>query len=131
MTLALRVLAMFTLSMGTLILKGALHIYGWLPAHIALVMGVAFFLINIGKINKKYFDSINMHKFNSKGFKKTRFRIRKCIYPFMQCLSLLVTIKKKIMAQAGFDPSAQDTMAGLIFLLFNCKLNKESDLMGI
>ena len=41
---------------------------------------MAFFLINIGKINKKYFDSINslyMHKFNSKGFKKTRFRIRK------------------------------------------------------
>ena len=46
---------MFTLSMGTLILKGALHIYGWLPAHIALVMGVAFFLIIIiSNVHIKY-----------------------------------------------------------------------------
>ena len=34
MTLALKVLAMFTLSMGTLILKSTILIYGWLPAHI-------------------------------------------------------------------------------------------------
>ena len=40
MTLALKVLAMFTLSMGSLTLKCALLIYGWLPAHITLVMGV-------------------------------------------------------------------------------------------
>ena len=58
MTLVLKVLAMFTLSMGTLILKSTILIYGWLPAHIEMVMGVAIFLINIGKINKKYFDSI-------------------------------------------------------------------------
>ena len=59
--------------MGTLILKSTILIYRWLPAHIALVMGVAYSLINIGRINKKYFDSIKslyMHKFNSKGFKK-------------------------------------------------------------
>ena len=49
---------MFTLSMGSLTLKCALLIYGWLPAHITLVMGVAIFLINIGTINKKYFGII-------------------------------------------------------------------------
>ena len=74
MTLALKVLAMFTLSMGTLILKSAILIYGWLPTHMALVMGAVFFLVNMEKISKKYFDTIKslyMHQFNSKGFKKT------------------------------------------------------------
>ena len=52
MTLALKLLAMFTLSMGSIIIKCGLLIYGWLPAHITLVMGVAIFLINIGAIKK-------------------------------------------------------------------------------
>ena len=63
---------MFTLSMGTLILKSAILIYGWLPTHMALVMGAVFFLVNMEKISKKYFDTIKslyMHQFNSKGFK--------------------------------------------------------------
>ena len=73
MTLGLKLLAMFTLSMGSISIKCALLIYGWLPAHITLVMGVAIFLINIGGISKKYFGiikSIHMHKFNSNGFKR-------------------------------------------------------------
>ena len=43
-------------------------------------MWAAIFLVNTGKINKKYFDiikSLYMHKFKSKRFKRTRFRIRK------------------------------------------------------
>ena len=47
MTLALKVLAMLTLSMGSLTLKCALLIYGWLPAHITLVTGVAIFQIEL------------------------------------------------------------------------------------
>ena len=47
MTLALKVLSMLTLCMGSLTLKCAVLIYGWLPAHSTLVMGVAIFLINI------------------------------------------------------------------------------------
>ena len=54
MTLALNVLAMFTLSMGSQTLKCALLIYGWLPAHTTIVMGVAIFLINIRTITEKY-----------------------------------------------------------------------------
>ena len=47
MTLVLMVLAMLTLSMGSLTLKCASLIYGWLPTHITLVMGVAIFMMNI------------------------------------------------------------------------------------
>ena len=53
MTLALKGLAMLTLSMCSLTLKCALLIYGWLPKHITLVMGAAIFLINIRAINKQ------------------------------------------------------------------------------
>ena len=37
MTLALKVLAMFTFNMGALISESAIFIYGWMPAHMALV----------------------------------------------------------------------------------------------
>ena len=47
MTLALKAFAMFTLSMGTLILESVIFIHGWMPAHMALVTGVFIFLINI------------------------------------------------------------------------------------
>ena len=43
-------------------------------------MWVVTFLVSFGKIKKKYFDIIKStyrHKFNSKGFRKTGFRIRK------------------------------------------------------
>ena len=40
-----------------------LSIYGWLPAYITLVMGVAIFLINIGAMNKKYI--LRPDKYNS------------------------------------------------------------------
>ena len=56
MILALMVLAMFTLSMGTLTLESAIFIYSWMPPPIALVTGVVIFLVNISKIEKKYFD---------------------------------------------------------------------------
>ena len=35
--------------------------YGWLPAHITLVMGVAIFLINIENINKKILASLRAY----------------------------------------------------------------------
>ena len=50
MTLALKVLVLFTISMGTLFLENALFIYGWMPAHMALVTAVAIFLVNIFKV---------------------------------------------------------------------------------
>ena len=39
MTLALKVLAMFTLSMGTLIFESVIFINSWMPAHMVLVTG--------------------------------------------------------------------------------------------
>ena len=50
MTLALKVLAMFTLSMGILFLKSVILIYGWLPTQMILVTGSCIVLINIRKI---------------------------------------------------------------------------------
>ena len=47
MTLTLKVLAMFTLSMGTLIFEIVTFIYGWIPAHMALVTGVLIIWVNI------------------------------------------------------------------------------------
>ena len=70
MILALKVLVMFTLSIGTLTLESAIFIYSWMPPQMALVTGVVIFLVNISIIEKKYFDSIEnlcKHKFNSKG----------------------------------------------------------------
>ena len=37
MTLALKVLAMFTLSMGILIFESTIFVHGWMPVHVALV----------------------------------------------------------------------------------------------
>ena len=80
MTLALKVLAMFTLIMGILTFESVLYIFSWMPAYISLVTGVFIFLVNIRKIKKKYFDSfkkLHKHKFKSKGFIITRFSVRK------------------------------------------------------
>ena len=44
MTLALKVIVLFTIGMGTLFLKSVIFIYGWMPAHMA---AVAIFLVNI------------------------------------------------------------------------------------
>ena len=46
MTLALKVLVMLTTSMGTLFLKSVIFLYGWIPAHMALVTAAAIFMIN-------------------------------------------------------------------------------------
>ena len=69
MTLALKVIAMFVLGMGTLILESVLLVYGWMSAYLALVTGGFIILSNIKKIKKKYFDtikSLHKHKFNNK-----------------------------------------------------------------
>ena len=50
MILALKVLVMFTLSMGTLTLESAIFIYSWMPPHMALVTGVFIFLVNFNTI---------------------------------------------------------------------------------
>ena len=43
----LKVLVLFTISMGTLFLETSMFIYGWMPAHMVLVIAASFFLINI------------------------------------------------------------------------------------
>ena len=47
MTLVLKALAMFTLSMGVLTAESVIAIYSWMPSYIALVTGVFIFLVNI------------------------------------------------------------------------------------
>ena len=54
MTLALKVLVLSTISMGTLFLESVIFINGWMPAHMALVTAAAIFLINIKKIKNKF-----------------------------------------------------------------------------
>ncbi len=54
-------------------------------------------LVSFGKINKKYFDIIKStyrHKFNSKGFSKTGFRIRKrkVLYMHRKLLRIVLLI---------------------------------------
>ena len=66
MTLALKVLAMFTLSMSTLTFESVMFIYGWMPAHMALVTGVFLLSVNIRKIKKKYFEIIKPTKNHKK-----------------------------------------------------------------
>ena len=51
MTLALKVIAMFTLGMGTLILESVILIYGWMSAYLALVTGVFIILSNIKNLH--------------------------------------------------------------------------------
>ena len=47
------IVAMLTLRMGILILKSTIPIYEWLQTHMALVMGVVMFLVNMERISKK------------------------------------------------------------------------------
>ena len=53
MTLALKVIAMFTLGMGTLILESVILINGWMSAYLVLVTGGFIILSNIKKIKNK------------------------------------------------------------------------------
>ena len=54
MTIAVKVLVLLTISLGTLFLENVIFIYGWMPAHMALVTAAVIFLRNIKKIKNKY-----------------------------------------------------------------------------
>ena len=80
MTVACKIITAFTISMGTLVLKGALITHGWMSINMAFVAGGIMVLVKIKKIKKIYFETVKStykYKLNKQGFIKTRFLVRK------------------------------------------------------